>query len=99
MMGELVRPRWLVVHVVVWPALAAMLVHLGLAIEYTIRHGGDPSALVGASQERVGRFPFEAISTALGPQSYGRSLLQPAFDAVTPGCAAARSLASMGLIG
>ncbi len=52
------------------PALAATLFHLGLMARYVARSHGDISVLVGVGQERAGEGPYAAVRSTLGQHGY-----------------------------
>lgn len=52
------------------PVLAAIAWHAALLVPYLAAFGGDLSALVCVDQERIGHFPFEAISRGFPTGGY-----------------------------
>jgi hypothetical protein len=49
------------------PALAALILYSLLVLLFVSKHASDPSSLVCAGKNRIGRPPYEAITMALGP--------------------------------
>jgi hypothetical protein len=61
---------WPTVRGVAGPVLATLLLHAGFLAVYLGRLDGDPSALICAGENRIGRFPYEAITKACGPSGH-----------------------------
>src|SRR5262249_5920195 len=55
---------------VVGPVLATVALHAGFLAVYLGRLDGDPSALVCAGENRIGCFPYEAVTRACGPSGH-----------------------------
>jgi hypothetical protein len=52
------------------PVLATLALHIGFIFVYLSRLGGDPSALICTGENRIGRYPFEAVGQACGPNGH-----------------------------
>src|SRR5438552_3202983 len=57
-------------RVLLGPIVAAVALHAVLLAIYVHRHGDDPAALVCVGENRIGRPPYEALTTSIGSDGY-----------------------------
>ncbi len=54
------------VWAILLPALAALVLHVGLLARYVVHHRGDLSVLVCVGPDQAGHFPYERVTSPLG---------------------------------
>jgi hypothetical protein len=52
------------------PALAALMIHVVMTVEHSLRHGGSPAALVCVGERQAGHFPFEVFARPFDAWGY-----------------------------